>query len=97
MASNSATLATIKTAYATRAGHPTYGEISFSGNGSTTVFNIPHGAGGSPNNYWALPISEAATGKHTVTRDGTNIVITFTTAPVSGTNNVKFRWGSHRL
>lgn len=97
MAGNSSTLATIKTAYASRAGAPKYGVASFNGTGAQTVFNIAHGLGGNPTSVYALPISEAATAKRTVTKDGTNIVVTFASAPASGTGNVKFRWGGHRL
>lgn len=97
MAGNSSTLATINTAYRSRVGAPVGGVATFSGNGSTTAFNIAHGYAGTPKPFWALPITEAATAKRTVTANGTNVIVTFATAPPSGTNNVKFRWGASRL
>lgn len=97
MASNSATLAAIKSAHAGRTGAPKYGEIAFSGNGSQTAFNIPHGLGGTPLSYYAKPLTDAAGAKRTVTVTSTNIVVTYTTAPASGTNNLRLRWGGHRL
>jgi hypothetical protein len=97
MAGNSATLAAVNTAFKARTGAPTGGNASLNGNGSATAFNIAHSSGGTPNRFWALPVSEAATAKRTVTANGTNIVVTFATAPASGTGNLKFRWGSSRL
>jgi parallel beta-helix repeat protein len=64
-----------------------------SGNGSTTVFNIAHSIGSTPTVYMASLISlSPVTYPFTYTADATNIVVTFTTAPVSGTNNVKISW-----
>ena len=96
MAGNSSTLATIKTAYNSRAGKPTWGVASLTGNGSQTAFSIAHSSGGSPGNYWVVPLSEAATAKRTVTRDGTNIIVTYATAPANGAA-LRFRWGTSRL
>lgn len=97
MAGNSATLATINTAYRARTGFPTGGVASLNGTGAQAVFNIPHGQAGAPNHYWAIPVSEAASAARTVTVTSTNIVVTFAAAPASGTGNVRFRWGSSRL
>jgi hypothetical protein len=97
MAGNSATLAAVNTAFRARTGFPTGGVASFNGTGAQTAFSIPHGQAGAPNHYWAIPISEAAHAKRTVTVTSTNIVITYATAPASGTGNLKFRWGSSRL
>jgi len=96
MASNTATLAATNTAWKTRTGHPTWGTATVTGNGSTTAFNIARSSGGVPNNYYALPISEAATAKRTVTRDGTNIIVTYAAAPANGAS-LSFRWGTSRL
>lgn len=96
MASNTATLGTINTAWKGRVGKPTWGTASLTGNGSATAFNIAHTSGGTPNNYWVTPTSEAATAKRTVTRDGTNIVVTFAAAPANGAP-LRFRWGTSRL
>ncbi len=96
MAGNSATLATIGTAFKSRTGKPTWGVASFTGNGSQTAFNIAHGSGGTPGTFHALPITEAATAKRTTTRDGTNIIVTYTTAPANGAS-LKYRWSASRL
>ena len=97
MAGNSATLAAVEAAFKARTGAPTGGNASFNGTGAQTVFNIAHGITGTPNHFWAIPVTDAAHAKRTVTVNGTNIVVTYTTAPPSGTNNVKFRWGSSKL
>lgn len=98
MAGNSSTLATINTAFRARTGAPTGGVASLNGNGATTAFTIAHGQSGTPTNYWVAPVSEHSWGKKSsVTANGTNITVTFATAPVSGTGNVKVRWGASRL
>lgn len=97
MANNTATLAAIKSAHAGRTGAPRGGIASFNGTGAQTVFNIAHGLGAVPAQFWAVPASEAAWARHTVTAGATNIVVTFTTAPATGTNNVKLSWGGHVL
>lgn len=96
MAGNSATLATIETAFKGRVGAPTGGVASFSGNGATTVFNIAHGQAAAPNSYHALPVTEAATAKRVVTVTATNIVITYAVAPAN-LAALKFRWRASRL
>lgn len=98
MAGNSATLATINTAYRGRTGAPTGGISKQNGTGAQTVFNIAHGQGSTPTNYWVMPVSDHAWSKKTsVTATATNIVVTFPNAPPSGTNNVQFRWGASKL
>lgn len=96
MATNSSVLATINTAFKARTGKPTWGVASFTGTGAQTAFNIAHGSGGTPNNFHALPLTEAATAKRTLTRDGTNIIVTYATAPANGAS-LKFRWSASRL
>lgn len=56
----------------------------FTGDGTTTVFNIPHGLAAAPSTYQAWAMSAAsATGTITVTVDATNIICTFAVAPVN--------------
>lgn len=73
-----------------------WGGFTGSGNGSTTVFNIPHGmpTGVTPSSWNVTPSSSDAgtAGIKYVTADSTNLIVTFATAPVSGTNNVDLRW-----
>jgi hypothetical protein len=61
-----------------------------SGTGSATVFTIPHGFSGmsSTSTVVATANSAAAVGYTTVTIDATNITVTYSAAPASGTNNV---------
>lgn len=67
------------------------GTVSFSGDGSTTVFSIPHGMDSEPTAVSVQPRSSAAEASHHVSNvDGTNIDVTFATAPTSGTDNVVF-------
>lgn len=96
MAGNSAVLSTIGTSFKSRAGKPTWGVASFTGNGSQTAFTIAHGSGGVPSTFHALPITEAATASRTTTRDATNITVTYAAAPANGAS-LKFRWSASRL
>jgi hypothetical protein len=57
-------------------------------NGSTTVFNVAHSLGSVPSN--AMIICSSHVNTFTYTTDSTNIIVTFTTAPSSGT--VVFNW-----
>ncbi|MDR4491372.1 MAG: hypothetical protein R2685_10805 [Candidatus Nitrosocosmicus sp.] len=66
------------------------GKALANGNGSTTVFNIAHGLGATPS-YAFVDCSSHAIAR-TWTVDGTNITVTFTSAPSSGTNNVVIFW-----
>jgi len=68
------------------------GVATFSGDGSTTVFNIAHGLAGTPTKYGVSPLTPDADADRTVTVDATNIVVTFSVAPPTGTDNVKFGW-----
>lgn len=69
-----------------------------SGNGSTKVFSWAHGLGSAPTAALAIPNTANAnrTGAETpyVTSDATNITVTYNTAPVSGTNNLKWYWAA---
>jgi hypothetical protein len=61
-----------------------------SGNGSTTAFTIAHSIGSTPSIYYAELISHQGT--CIVTADATNLTVTVSAAPPSGTNNVKIYW-----
>ena len=69
------------------------GKSTASGNASTTIFNIAHGLGSKPTYAF---ISVAQSGSTNITKsyttDATNIVVTFSSAPTSGTNNVIIYW-----
>ena len=66
------------------------GKSTASGNGSTTVFNIAHGLGSNPT-YTFVNCSSILT-TFTYVTDATNIVVTFASAPASGSNNVVMYW-----
>jgi hypothetical protein len=72
------------------------GTATFSGDGTTTAFVIPHGCWKSPSRtpiVVATAASTAAKGDFYVSAvDATNITITYGTAPVSGSNNVVLNW-----
>ena len=68
------------------------GVATFSGDGSTTTFNIEHGLLSTPSKYVVSPLTPDADASRTITVDDTYITITFDTAPPSGTDNVKFGW-----
>lgn len=66
------------------------GKSQANGNASTTVFNIAHGLGSNPT--YAFVNCSSQTIDFTYTTDSTNIVVTFASAPASGTNNVQIYW-----
>lgn len=68
------------------------GKSTASGNGSSTVFNIPHGLGVNPHD--ALIQCSSHNIDLSYTTDATNIIVTFASAPSSGTNNVIFHWSA---
>lgn len=69
------------------------GKSTASGNASTTVFNIAHGLGSNPTyTFVSVAQSGSAMIHRSYTTDATNIVVTFASAPSSGTNNVIIHW-----
>lgn len=71
------------------------GKSVASGNNSTTVFNIAHGLGSNPT-YAFVSVAQAGSAatqpNRSYTTDATNIIVTFSPAPTSGTNNVVIYW-----
>lgn len=63
-----------------------------SGDGINKVFTIAHGMTITPTAYFVDPVTFDALGFFTKTVDATYITITYTTAPPSGTNNLKYSW-----
>lgn len=68
------------------------GTATFSGDGSTTTFQIAHGLASTPSKYGVSPLTPDADAPRTITVDDTYITITFSSAPPSGTDNIKFGW-----
>lgn len=74
------------------------GIATFSGDGSTKNFSIPHKLPGTPAKYSVTPASgDAATYNYCAAANSTNINIYFKTAPPSGTNNLKLAWEADLL
>jgi len=108
MADNSAVLQTNHTNWDNRAGAPQnrpydyiegrVGTTAFNGTGAQTVFNIPHGLvnaagnGIKPTYYNAHGIDAVSNAANIVTATTTNIVVTYSVAPASGSNNVNLNW-----
>ena len=68
------------------------GVSTFSGDGSTTQFTIPHGLVAEPSKVQVTPMSADAAGDFYVTKDATNIYVNYKTAPASGSDNVVLSW-----
>ncbi|MFE3976612.1 MULTISPECIES: hypothetical protein [unclassified Peribacillus] len=70
------------------------GNVTYSGDGSTIIKTISHGLGSTPS-YWDVNVASLDAGNaeiRFVTADETNITVTFKTAPIAGTNNIKLTW-----
>jgi hypothetical protein len=68
------------------------GTATFSGTGAQTVFTIAHGLAAAPTAVSLEAKTADASGAKYWTADATNITVTFTTAPPSGTDNVVISW-----
>lgn len=68
------------------------GTATFSGDGSTTQFTIPHGLAAEPTSVNVTPLSPDAARSFYVTKDETNIYVNYLTPPPEGTDNVVLSW-----
>jgi len=68
------------------------GTATFSGDGTTTSFTIPHGLASTPTVVKLEAKSADAAGDKYWTADATNITVTFLTPPPAGTDNVVLSW-----
>ena len=68
------------------------GKAVFSGDGTTTQFNIAHGLVSTPSKILITPGSNDAKGTFYATADTTYIYVNYATAPPTGTNNVVLYW-----
>jgi len=71
------------------------GTATFDGDGAETEFLIPHEL--SPDEPRGVSVtagSPDASGARSVASDATNIIVTFTVAPIAGTGNVILRWSA---
>jgi len=76
------------------AGKPSTNEgfSTFSGTGVQTTFLIPHGLPSQPKGGVVTPCTATAAAPFYASFDATNINVVFTTAPATGSNNLKFSW-----
>jgi len=92
-------------AWATKTIPNVFGGVAVkSGDGTTKVFNIAHGAGVTPTKYSVTWASKAASvdqnlgdtygagSEFYVTADATNLILTYQYAPATGTNNLSYAW-----
>lgn len=70
------------------------GTLTYNGDGAATTKVIPHGLAVAPTFFQVTPSSAdaGAAGIKFVSADATNLTVTFNTAPIAGTNNVKLTW-----
>lgn len=68
------------------------GSTTKSGNSSTKIFTIAHSFGATPASALVIPSSTDAMGSFITDVDGTNITITYSVAPPTGTNNLEYFW-----
>lgn len=68
------------------------GTATASGDGTTKTFNVAHSIGAVPS--VAFIICSSLVNTFTFTYDATNIIVVFTAAPGSGTNNIIFSWSA---
>jgi hypothetical protein len=63
-------------------------------NGGSATINIPHKLSATPNleSIYVTPLSANARGSFHVTADSTNIILNYTAATTSGTNNLTYAW-----
>lgn len=69
------------------------GTATFSGTGAQTAFVVTHGLDGTPTNFGFTAKTAVADAIHYVSAvSATTFTVTYSTAPVSGTNNIVFDW-----
>jgi hypothetical protein len=73
------------------------GSITFSGDGTTVTFNIPHGMSATPTTVSVTKGISNLPDIDYVDVDSANIKVTFKSPPASGTNNVKLYYIAVRL
>lgn len=70
-----------------------FSRATFNGTGAQTAFTFSHGVDGTPSNVTIEPRSAAAAAAHYVSAvTATDITVTYSSAPASGTGNVMFDW-----
>jgi hypothetical protein len=70
------------------------GPATKSGTGVDTVFRIPHNLLTPPDSYYVNAASVDARGSFIVTRDATDLIITYPEPPPLGFNNLSYVWGA---
>jgi hypothetical protein len=72
------------------------GNATRSGNGSLSVFTIPHGLGQAPVYFNAVPTSSDAANIRYISANASDIIVHYGTAPSTGTNNLSWNWEARR-
>jgi hypothetical protein len=65
---------------------------TFSGDGSKTQFQIPHGLSSKPTSWIVQSATDDGKGISYVTADSTSLTVNYDSAPPSGTDNVELNW-----
>ena len=69
-----------------------FSSATFSGDGSTVQFQIPHGLSSQPSSWIVQPATSDGSDISHVTADGTSLTVNYGSAPPSGTDNVELNW-----
>ena len=69
-----------------------FSSATFSGDGSVTQFQIPHGLSSEPSSWIVQPATDDGSDISHVTADGTNLTVNYASAPPSGTDNIELNW-----
>ena len=69
-----------------------FGEATFSGDGSSDQFQIPHGLSSTPSYFIVNATSDDGSDIGYVTADTTNINVEYDSPPPSGTDNISLNW-----
>ena len=69
-----------------------FSSATFSGDGTTTQFQIPHGLSSRPSSWIVQSGTADGSDISHVTADGTNLTVNYSSAPPSGTDNIELNW-----
>ena len=69
-----------------------FSNATFSGDGTTAQFQIPHGLSSQPSSWIVQSGTADGSDISHVTADGTNLTVNYSSAPPSGTDNIELNW-----
>lgn len=70
------------------------GTLTGSGDDSTTTFSVAHGVGVAPAYFSVTAMTEDAAGSFYVQADDTDLNVIYITPPITGTDNLAWKWGA---